>query len=92
MKNRNYYAALLTGAEPKIIWKVFAFKYPSQRDQWLTEKHFPEGERVKIVSKVAKKHKHIEVQFRSAVRGGATAWSWFFNGEPDWLTEMFEGE
>ena len=83
--NKRYYAAVLIGDEPKVIKDVYAFQYSSQKEQWLTERYFPEGERVSIISKIAKKHKVIEVEFRTARRLGASVWVWVYNGIPDWL-------
>ena len=81
--NKRYYAAVLIGDEPKVIKDVYAFQYPSQKEQWLTESHFPEGERVSIISKIAKKHKAIEVEFRTARRFGTAVWVWIYDGIPD---------
>ena len=81
----KYYAATLKGDEPKVIDEVYSFSYLSQKKQWLTESYFPEGERVSITSKIAKNHKAIEVEFRTARRLGTSVWVWVYNGIPDWL-------
>ena len=82
--NRRYYAAVLIGDEPKVIKDVYAFQYPSQKEQWLTESHFPEGERVSITSKIAKKHKAIEVAFGlHSYSDGTAGWIWFYDNLPE---------
>ena len=72
--NKRYYAATLIGDEPKTIYKVFAFRYPSQRNQWVKEKGiYP---RVSISSKIAKKHFCYEVEFQNVNR----KWDWVYEG------------
>jgi hypothetical protein len=82
---RTYYAAVLKGDEPMAIATVFSFSYFSQRKQWLTENHFPEGERIALKSEIAKKHPILPVTFREANRNGK-CWAWFYNDCPDWLS------
>lgn len=81
----NYYAAVLKGEEHYAIETVFVFHTQSQRKQWLTEKHFPEGERVMLGARLAKKHEVLEVEFREVSRLGRKMWVWMYKGFPDFL-------
>lgn len=82
---KHYYAATLKGTEPKAIDTVFSFDYYSMRKQWLTEHHFPEGERVPLKAKIANLHYMLPVTYREAVKLGSKCWTWFYNDCPDWL-------
>jgi hypothetical protein len=87
----RFYAATLIGDEPQAVYKVFSFRYRSQRKQWLTENHFPEGQRVKIGNRIAKKHKQVQVTFENTAKlAGAKIWAWVYDGKADWLTQRFE--
>jgi hypothetical protein len=83
---KHYYAASLKGTNPRAIENVFSFEYYSQRKQWLTEKHFPEGERISLRAGIAKKHLMLPVTYREAMRLGSKCWTWFYNDCPDWLS------
>lgn len=81
MKPKSYYAATLRGTNPGAIDEVYVFDYFSMRKQWISE-----GEnRVKLLSKIAKKHKEIiEVTFQHHVNHrGYAGWIWYYNGYPD---------
>lgn len=82
---RNWYAATLRGSNPGAIENVYVFDYYSQRKQWLTENHFPEGQRVKIGNRIAKKHLILPVTYQEAIRCGSKCWTWFYNNQPDFL-------
>ena len=83
---RRYYAATLRGTNPGAIENVFSFEYYSQRKQWLTENHFPDGERISLRANIAKKHLIFPTTFREAVRMGSTCWTWFYGDIPSWLS------
>jgi len=88
---RRYYAATLKGDEIKAVDTVFSFDYFSQREQWITENYFPEGQRVKIDSRIAKKHEQVKVTFENTAKlCGAKIWAWVYDGKADWLTQRFE--
>ena len=78
MKSKSYYAATLRGTNPGAIEEVYVFDYHSQREQWLTE----DENRVKLLSKIAKKHTPIEVTFQHHVTHRYTGWVWYYNGFP----------
>ena len=82
---RRYCAATLKGDEIKAIDTVFSFDYYSQRKQWLTEHHFPEGQRVSLRANIARNHFILPVEFREAERMGSKCWTWFYWDCPDWL-------
>ena len=77
---RSYYAATLRGTNPGAIDEVYVFDYFSQRKQWISE-----GEnRVKLLSKIAKKHTPIEVTFQHHVtHRGYAGWVWHYDGFPE---------
>lgn len=78
--SRSYYAATLRGSNPGAIEDVYVFDYYSQREQWLTE----DENRVKLLSKIAKKHTPIEVTFEHyVIPYGYTGWVWMYNGFPE---------
>jgi hypothetical protein len=88
---RKYYAGTLKDSNPGAIENVFSFEDYSQRKQWLTENHFPEGQRVKIGNRIAKKHKQVQVTFENTAKlAGAKIWAWVYDGKADWLTQRFE--
>lgn len=79
MTKRCYYAATLRGTNPGAIDEVYSFDYYSQREQWITE----DENRVKLLSKLAKKHTPIEVTFEHHVTNyGYAGWVWMYNGFP----------
>ena len=83
---KRYYAATLKGDEIKTIENVFSFEIYSQRKQWLTEHHFPEGERTSLRANIAKKHLIFPVTYREAMRLGIKCWTWFYGDIPAWLS------
>jgi len=93
---RKYYAAVLVGFPttvpkqdyPRAIEKVYAFDGYSDRNHWLemSSTSYPEGVRVKVCSKIAKKHEPIVTERREAERFGKIISVWVYNGTPDWLT------
>lgn len=87
--NRQYYAATLKEDKyafdgklhtKSAIEDVYVFDYYSQREQWLTE----DENRVKLLSKIAKKHTPIEVTFEHyVIPYGYAGWVWMYDGKPE---------
>jgi hypothetical protein len=74
---RKYYACTLKGGEVLGIDEVFVFNDFSMRKQWVSER----GNSITLNSKIAKKHKVIEVDFGvHYLSDNSRVWTWFYDG------------